>query len=198
MKRILTFVALFGAATVASAHTGHGTHSLSEGLTHPLGLDHLLAMVAVGVWSSLALPGAQRWQGPAAFLSTMSIGAVLGAAGLVLPLTEAGIALSVALFGAMLLAGTRLPQRAGLLLIAAAASLHGLAHGAELPASASFAANDFVTYALGFLGSTTVLHLAGLSLGAAVLKLQRSLQPAVWRVLGVTLGAAGLLMLARI
>lgn len=193
MKRILTFVALLGAATVVSAHPGHGTFSLSAGLTHPLGLDHLLAMMAVGVWSSLALPGAQRWQGPAAFLSAMSVGAVLGAAGLVLPLIEAGIALSVALFGAMLLAGTRLPQRAGLLLIAAAASLHGLAHGAELPAGASFAA-----YALGFLGSTTVLHIAGLSLGAAVQKLQRSLQPTVWRSLGLTLGAAGLLMLARV
>lgn len=193
MKRILTFVALISAATVASAHPGHGVFSLSAGLSHPLGLDHLLAMVAVGVWSSMALPSAQRWQGPATFLSAMSIGALLGAAGLVLPLTEAGIALSVALFGAMLLAGTRLPQRAGLLLIAAAAALHGLAHGAELPAGASFAA-----YALGFLGSTTVLHIAGLSLGDAVQKLRRSAQPAVWRGLGLTLGAAGVLMLARI
>lgn len=193
MKRILTFVALISTATLASAHTGHGTHSLSEGLTHPLGLDHLLAMVAVGVWSSMALPGARRWQGPTTFLSAMGIGAVLGAAGLVLPLTEAGIALSVALFGAMLLAGTRLPQRAGLLLIAAAAALHGLAHGAELPAGASF-----VAYALGFLGSTTVLHVAGLSLGGAVQKLQRNVQPAVWRGLGLTLGTAGLLMLSRI
>jgi urease accessory protein len=193
MKRILSFVALLGAASVASAHPGHGTFSLSAGLSHPLGLDHLLAMVAVGVWSSMALPGAQRWQGPAAFLAAMSLGGVLGAAGLVLPLTEAGIALSVALFGAMLLAGTRLPQRAGLLLIAAAAALHGLAHGAELPAGAHFAA-----YALGFLGSTAVLHVAGLSLGRGVQQLRRGVQPAVWRGLGLTLGAAGLLMLARI
>lgn len=197
MKRILTFIALLGAASVASAHPGHGVFSLSAGLTHPFGLDHLLAMVAVGVWSSRVLPGAQRWQGPAAFLAAMTLGAVLGAAGLVLPLTEVGIevgiALSVVLFGAMLLAGTRLPQRAGLLLIAAAATLHGLAHGAELPAGAHFAA-----YALGFLGSTTVLHLAGLSLGGGVQQLRRGVQPAVWRGLGLTLGAAGLLMLARI
>jgi len=67
MNRILSLVALLVAAstaTTASAHTGHGTHSLLNGLSHPLGLDHLLAMVAVGTWSAVALQGARRWAWP--------------------------------------------------------------------------------------------------------------------------------------
>ena len=78
------------------------------GLTHPFGLDHLLAMVAVGVWSSRVLPGVQRWQGPAAFLGAMVLGALAGAAGLSLPGTEQGIALSVAALGALLADARRL------------------------------------------------------------------------------------------
>jgi urease accessory protein len=187
-KRILTLLALLGAASAASAHTGHGTHSLFEGLSHPLGLDHLLAMVAVGTWSAVALPGAKRWAGPLTFLGAMVAGALLGAMGLALPGTEAGIALSVVMFGAMLVAGQRLPQGAGLALIAAAATLHGLAHGAELPVGGSFAA-----YAAGFGATTALLHVAGVGLGTAL----RDAQAVVWRGLGGALGATGLLLLAR-
>jgi urease accessory protein len=189
MKRFLSFAALLGAATLASAHTGHGTHSLFEGLSHPLGADHLLAMVAVGLWSALALRGSQRWQAPATFLAAMTAGAAAGAAGLSLPGTESGIALSVSVFGVMLLAGQRLPQRAGLVLIAVAAALHGLAHGAELPLGASFGA-----YAAGFLATTALLHAAGLGLGG----LLGAARQTVWRVAGAGLGVAGLLLLARV
>ena len=188
MKRFLSLLALLGAASAASAHTGHGTHSLMAGLAHPFGLDHLLAMVAVGLWSAVTLRDATRWYGPITFLTGMSMGATLGAAGLVLPGTEAGIALSVGVFGLMLLAGDRLPQRLGLLMIALAAALHGLAHGAELPVGGSFAA-----YAAGFLVMTAALHAAGVGLGAAL----RDARALVWRGLGAGLGAAGLLLLAR-
>ena len=188
MKRILSLAVLLGTATAASAHTGHGTHSLFAGLAHPFGLDHLLAMLAVGLWSARVLPAAQRWQGPLCFLSAMSLGALLGAAGVSLPGTELAIAASVVVMGAMLLAGERLPQRSGLGLIAAAAALHGLAHGAELPAGGVFAA-----YAAGFLLMTAVLHAAGLGLGSVL----RSARALVWRSTGAALGAAGLLLMLR-
>ena len=190
MKRILTLVALAGAASVASAHTGHGTESLFEGLAHPLAADHLLAMLAVGLWSAVALPGAQRWLGPLSFLAAMTFAAALGAAGAALPFGEVGIALSVAVFGAMLIAGRRLQANAGLALIAAGAALHGLAHGAELPAGGSFLA-----YAAGFLVVTAALHVAGVGIGAAL----REARAAVWRVLGSAFGGAGfVLLLTRI
>ena len=188
INRILSLAALLLAATAASAHTGHGTHSLFEGLSHPLGLDHLLAMVAVGTWSAVALQGARRWAGLLTFLGAMTAGALLGALGLALPGTEAGIALSVVVFGAMLVAGQRLSQGAGLALIAAAATLHGLAHGAELPAGGSFAA-----YAAGFGATTALLHVAGLGLGTAL----QGAKAMVWRGMGAAMGAAGLLLLVR-
>lgn len=188
IKRILLLATLLAAASAASAHTGHGTHSLAEGLAHPFGLDHLLAMLAVGVWSATALKGVQRWAGPATFLGAMTVGAALGAAGLALPLTEVGIAASVAVLGLMLLAGRQLPQRAGLLLIALAASLHGLAHGAEMPVGGSFAA-----YAAGFALTTALLHTAGVGLGVALAQAQAW----VWRSAALATTAAGLVLMAR-
>jgi urease accessory protein len=130
-------LALALAAGTAAAHTGHGTESLFEGLAHPLGLDHLLAMVAVGVWSAAAFDGARRWLAPLTFLAAMTAAALLAMAGASLPFVEHGIALSVTLFGAMLAFPRRVPAVPGLALVAAAAALHGLAHGAELPAGAS-------------------------------------------------------------
>ena len=147
MKRLpksLFTAALATTALAAQAHTGHGTHSLMEGLAHPFGLDHLLAMVAVGVWSVSALPQGKAWQGPATFLLALVASAALGAAGVSLPFLEQGVALSVVLFGAMLvLARQPLPAALGLGLVAAAASLHGLAHGSETPET------GFAGYAVG-------------------------------------------------
>jgi len=94
----------------------------------------------------------------------------------------------VVVFGAMLVAGQRLPQGVGLALIAIAATLHGLAHGAELPAGGSFAA-----YAMGFGATTALLHVAGLGLGTAL----QGAKALVWRGLGAAVGAAGLLLLVR-
>lgn len=189
MIRWLGSALLLGACGAASAHTGHGIASLFEGLAHPFGLDHLLAMVTVGAWSALVLPAGRRWLGPAAFLAAMTVGAALGAGGLALPFVEHGIALSVALFGAMLLAGTRLPVPAGLALIALAAAVHGIAHGAELPAGGVFGA-----YAAGFLAMTAALHLAGVGLGGWL----RGLKAPVRQALGLALAGGGVLLLARL
>ncbi len=182
-------LALALAAGTAAAHTGHGTESLFEGLAHPLGLDHLLAMVAVGVWSAAAFDGARRWLAPLTFLAAMTAAALLAMAGATLPFVEHGIALSVALFGAMLAFPRRVPAVPGLVLVAAAAALHGMAHGAELPAGASVAG-----YALGFLVTTATLHAGGVGLGT----LLRERGARLWQAGGALLGMAGLALLARV
>lgn len=184
----LAAVTLALATAAAQAHTGHDTGSLFAGLAHPLGLDHLLAMVAVGVWSVLALPAGRRWAGPFVFMTGLAAGAAAGVAGIALPLVEPAIALSVVVFAAMLARPRALPAAAGLALTALAAALHGLAHGAELPAGAGFAA-----YAAGFLGTTGLLHALGLGLGRVIAPLQRW----VWHLLASGLGLAGLTLLAR-
>lgn len=181
-------VLLLAAAGSASAHPGHGSASLLAGLAHPLGLDHLLAMVAVGLWSAAALPRERAALGPLAFLAAMVGGATLALSGLVLPFVETGIAASVLVFGAMLAFPRHVGTGAGLALIAAAAGLHGFAHGAELPLGASVAG-----YALGFLASTAALHAGGLGLGV----LLRERGALAWRVLGGLTGLAGLALLVR-
>ncbi len=182
-------LALGAVSVAASAHTGHGTHGFFAGLEHPMGLDHLLAMVAVGVWSAAALPAGRKAWGPMAFIAALIGGAVLGTQGVALPLVESAIAMSVVLFGLMLVLARRLPVAAGLTVVAASAALHGLAHGAELPNGASFAA-----YAAGFVLTTAALHTSGLSLG---LWLQRR-QAWLWSALGLAVSASGLVLLARI
>ncbi|MGD9831944.1 MAG: HupE/UreJ family protein [Piscinibacter sp.] len=176
------------AAGTASAHTGHGSESLFQGLTHPLGLDHLLAMMAVGVWSAAAFDGARRWLAPLTFLTAMTAAALLAMAGVSVPFVEHGIALSVLMFGAMLAFARRVPAAPGLALVAAAAALHGMAHGAELPAGASVAG-----YALGFLATTAALHAGGVGLGVAL----RERGAWIWRSGGALLGLAGVVLLAR-
>lgn len=182
----LLLAALAGSA---AAHTGHGTESLFQGLAHPFGVDHLLAMVAVGVWSAAAFQGARRWLGPITFLSAMALGAGLAFSGLAVPWVEPGLAVSVIAFGAMLAFATRTPAGPGLLLVAASALLHGLAHGAEFPGSV-----QVVAYATGFLATTALLHTGGLALGSRL----RSAAPRLWQGLGALLGAAGLTLLMRV
>ena len=122
IRRATAAALLAGLAGAAQAHTGHGTHSLMEGLVHPFGLDHLLAMVAVGVWSVSALPAGKAWHGPATFLLALVLSALAGTMGLTLPYLEQGVAMSVVLFGLMLAIATRpLPPALGLGLIAMAA-----------------------------------------------------------------------------
>jgi urease accessory protein len=193
IRRAATAALLAGLAGAAQAHTGHGTHSLMEGLVHPFGLDHLLAMVAVGVWSVSALPQGKAWQGPATFLLALVTSAALGAAGVSLPFLEQGVALSVVLFGAMLvLARQPMPAAVGLGLVAAAASLHGLAHGAETPAT------GFAGYAAGFLLTTAALHVGGVVAGLGI---RRALnERSGWALggLGALLGASGLVLFGQL
>jgi len=192
-EKLLVAAVLASTTLAAQAHTGHGTHSLLEGLVHPMGADHLLAMLAVGVWSVSALPAGKAWQGPAAFLLALVFSAALGALGVTLPFLEHAVSLSVVLFGAMLMLAWRpLPARVGLGLIAAAASLHGLAHGSESPAT------GFAGYAAGFLLTTSALHLGGLGIGQVIRRLFAERRGMALGSLGAALGGAGLYLFAQV
>lgn len=189
LHRLSLLALLACTAGAASAHPGHGLGSgFMAGLAHPLGgLDHLLAMVAVGLWSAAVLPAGRRWWGPAAFAGAMLTGAVLGAAGLALPALEAGIAASVVLLGLLLAGPARLGAAGGALLVGAAGLAHGMAHGVEAPPAALFAA-----YVAGFGLSTLALHGLGLAAGARM----RGWSTGAWRVTGFALSLAGTLLLA--
>jgi len=176
----------------AQAHTGHGTHSLMEGLTHPLGTDHLLAMVAVGLWSVSALPAHKAWQGPATFMLALVLSAMAGAMGFAPAFLEHAIALSVVLFGAMLVWHKTLPAASGLGLMAAAASLHGLAHGAETPAT------GFAAYAMGFLLTTATLHLLGAGAGLSLRRLLAQRSHMALGGMGLAMAGAGTYLFAQV
>ncbi len=192
----LSLVSLTLASGMAQAHTGHGVSTVMEGLAHPLGLDHLLAMVAVGVWSVRALPANKTWQGPATFLLALLLSAVLGATGVAVPYLEHAIALSVVLFGAMLVfANSRMPVATGLGLVALAASLHGLAHGAELPASGLA---GFSAYATGFVLTTTLLHGGGVLFGLSIQRFMAHRAKVATAATGLLLGGAGVYLLQQL
>lgn len=163
MRQILSafiLVAASLAATPAFAHSGHGTSSLAAGLAHPFnGLDHLLAMIGVGLWA-MQLGGRNLWAVPLAFVATMAVGACGSLLGLPLPQVELGIAGSVVAIGLLVGFGAKLPSGMAAALVALFAFFHGHAHGSELPEAASA-----LGYGLGFVISTTLLHGIGLSLG---------------------------------
>ncbi|MEW5963599.1 MAG: HupE/UreJ family protein [Pseudomonadota bacterium] len=142
----------------AFAHTGHATSGLAAGLAHPMaGLDHLLAMLAVGVWAAMQ-PTSRAWAGPAVFVAMLAAGAGLGLAGIAVPFVEPGILASVVLFGVMIVAARHLPADAGLAMIGGFALLHGHAHGTE-------AVGAVAGYMAGFMAASALLHMAGFALG---------------------------------
>lgn len=152
-----------GALLSAAAHAHSdqvSTGGFMAGYLHPLtGLDHLLAMVAVGIWgATLGVP--LMWALPVAFPFMMVVGAVLAIFGLPLPYVELGVALSVLVLGAAIAMRWRAPMPAAIAIVSAFGFLHGYAHGSELPGSAAPA-----TYAAGFIISTGLLHLAGIAFG---------------------------------
>jgi urease accessory protein len=183
-KRTAVFAALAMAATPALAHTGGAVSGLYAGLSHPLlGLDHLLAMAAVGVWSA-AMPAGRAWQGPALFAALLAAGAVLGMGGTPLPLVEPGILASVVILGVMIAAFRFIPPAAGLAAIGVFALLHGHAHGTEATGTAA-------SYMLGFVTASGALHLAGYAGGRLLGRLRYGLAAS-----GAAFAAAGLLIAA--
>lgn len=173
---------------IALAHTSHGELAgltgVAAGSLHPLtGLDHVLAMIAVGMLGA-QMGGRALWALPAAFLSVMLAGGVLGLAGLPLPAVELAILLSVLVLGALIALGRPLPAALALSVVALFAAFHGYAHGAEMPAQASG-----LLYGLGFAVATGCLHGAGIGLAQA---LGRGARPRALRYAGVTIVALGI------
>ena len=188
LRCALLALAFVPAAALAHEEAGQAAGFLA-GLVHPVsGLDHVLAMVAVGLWGAV-LGAPALWVLPVAFPLMMAVGGVLGLIGLPLPAVEVGIAVSAVVLGAMVLADARPPLVVAAIVVAFFAIFHGHAHGTELPPGTSA-----LSYSLGFVIATGLLHAAGIALGA----LHR--WPAgrwLVRSAGGAVGAAGLVFLWR-
>jgi urease accessory protein len=192
--RITTLAAGLAAAfspSIASAHTGIGdTAGFFHGFEHPLsGLDHVLAMVLVGIlaWQ---VGGRALYAVPATFVLLMAIGGVAGMAGVDVPFVELGIALSVIVFGLAVAFRVKAPVLATVPLVGLFAIFHGHAHGAEMPENAAGLA-----YGLGFMLATALLHAAGIGLGFALARTGEN-DGAVVRIAGGAAAAAGFAILA--
>ncbi len=163
MTRTLFLSILFlGASTSAALAHGQAGEATGFGIGfgHPLGgLDHVLAMVAVGLFAA-TLGGRALWAVPLTFLAVMAVGGALGMAGVSLPFVETGIALSIIVLGLVVALRWQAPLALAMMLVGGLALFHGHAHGTEMPTTAAGA-----SYALGFLLGTALLHLAGLGLG---------------------------------
>ena len=188
--RLLFFTAALFVPVAASAHPGlpGHTHGFANGFAHPFsGLDHLLAMTAVGLWAAQR-GGRALWMVPLAFVSLMAVSGMLGMAGFgQIPLLEQAIAASVLVLGIFLAVAARLPMWASVLVIGLFAMFHGYAHGAEMPATASG-----LLYGLGFVLATATLHLFGIGLGLAA---QKTNSMNVVRCAGVAIAAGGIYLL---
>lgn len=147
--------------SVASAHPeAGGVGGLVSGFLHPLtGLDHVVAMVAVGLWGAY-LGAPAMWLLPVIFPMVMAFGGALGILGVPLPGTEVGIALSGVLLGLAVACAARPPLWVAGTLVGVFAIFHGHAHGTELPHAA-----NALTYAVGFVVATGLLHLGGIAFG---------------------------------
>jgi len=181
-------LALSALPAAAHAHT-FGAHDAGfvHGFLHPVGgLDHLLAMVAVGLWAAQR-GGAALWALPVAFVTAMIGGGLLGMGGIDLPGVELGIVGSVIALGALIALQSRLPLAASVAAVAAFAVFHGHAHGAEMPEAAAP-----LLYGLGFALATALLHGAGVAAALSVRRLTRDGAGALaLRGVGALIGLGG-------
>lgn len=193
MKRILSLalLAFMVAPGAALAHTGVGaTHGFVHGLMHPVGgLDHVLAMVAVGVLAA-TLGGPALWLIPASFVVMAAVGGLIGAGHLALPYVEIGIAVSVIVLGVVVALRAKLPTALAMAMVGLFGLYHGFAHGAEMPVDASGLA-----YGLGFLGATIALHAAGIGLGLGINSLGSRPAARLAQVGGTAMAVAGVALL---
>lgn len=193
LRALLALAAALPAA--AFAHTGVDGHTHLDfftGLLHPLtGMDHLAAMVAVGLWSALAArrAGPELLWGPLGFAGMLLAGALLGLQGVQLPAVEPMIAASLLVTGLLVVTRWHVPGIAAALIVGVFAAFHGLAHGSELAGAPS----AWVTLS-GMLAATALLHLAGLSAGWAL----RGASAWLPRAAGAAVAVFGVTLLARL
>ena len=179
-------------ATPAFAHPGHGDPlGLTHGFMHPLsGADHVLAMIAVGLYAA-QLGGRAMWMLPAAFMTAMIAGGAMGYTDVPIPMVEQGMGLSVIAMGAIIALGFKIPVKVAAVLVAVFAVFHGHAHGSEGSAVASF-----LPYAVGFIVATLGLHLTGIALAQGLNRLEHRRAMFLVRVAGVAGAVAGSVLLA--
>jgi len=187
-KAILTFVAMLAPTSRALAHTGTGVAvGLQSGFLHPVtGLDHLVAMVAVGLWGA-QLGSPAIFILPITFPLVMAFGGLLGIVGFTLPFAETAIALSGIALGLLVTLRARPPLAVAMLIVGAFAIFHGYAHGRELPNAA-----DPLAYAVGFVVATGLLHLCGILIGLLV---RWPLGEQAVRACGIVVGSVGVYFL---
>ena len=185
---LLVVALFFAAASAAFAHPGSlHVDGIASGFFHPLsGWDHLLAMLAIGLWAA-QLGGRACWRVPAVFVGVMALAAVGGHFLGVIPGVDQGIAASVLGLGLLLASAARLPLAASLGLAGIFAVFHGMAHGAEMPATAGG-----IGFGAGFIAATALLHAAGVSLGFGVARLSERAP----RLIGWGLAAVGAALFA--
>lgn len=156
--------------SLAFAHVGVGEyHGFLLGLSHPFsGFDHLVAMIAIGLWAA-QLGGNARWSVPLGFVMVMACSGILSLYVSPLPFVESGITLSLLILGLLIAATVRLPVMVSILIAAIFAVFHGSAHGAELPPNIAA-----LSYASGFVTATALLHLSGIGIASLLNKYGRS------------------------
>ncbi|MGF6158420.1 urease accessory protein [Ensifer sp. KUDG1] len=166
-RRILiAAAALIASAAPAFAHLNPAEHgSFAAGFSHPLfGIDHILVMIAVGLWAA-QIGGRALWVVPTAFVSMMAVGFALAVAGVGLPFVEPAILASVVALGLLVAMAVRLDTAASAAIVGVFALFHGHAHGAELGSAGALA------FSVGFILATAALHVAGIGLGVTLQRL---------------------------
>ena len=190
-QRIPTLLVLFlFLPSIAFAHTGiDQTAGFLHGLAHPIGgADHLLAMLAVGIWAA-QIGGQALWRVTGTFVAVMLLGGLLGIANIPLPFIEEGILVSIVVLGILITGAFKIRLVYSCLLVGVFAIFHGYTHGSEMPTSISAA-----SYALGFVMATAVLHLSGI--GLAVLMKKTKVQM-MGRFAGSTIALCGVYLASQ-
>ena len=192
MRLLLALAILALSPTLAFAHTGVGhTAGFLHGFEHPIGgIDHVLAMVAVGVFA-FVLGGRALWLVPLSFVGMMVVGFALGIAQVDVPFVELGIALSSVVIGAAAALGRPMPVALAMGLVGIFAIFHGHAHGAEMPDTAGG-----LTYALGFIVATALLHATGILAALGASRIVGRYGKAAAQVAGAVFALAGVGVLA--
>ena len=169
-KLVLAVMALGLMAVGAEAHPGHGATGFMAGLAHPFtGLDHMIAMMAVGLFAA-RLGGKAIWMVPLSFVGLLAVGGAWGMAGMFLPVAESIVLLSVAVLPAVAVMRWKANVATACALVGIFALFHGYAHGLELPDGLSG-----LSYAAGFVTASVSLHVVGIGLGLGLYRLHQKL-----------------------
>lgn len=188
IRRITLALAALAATTApAFAHLNPEEHgSFMAGFSHPLfGLDHILVMVAVGLWAA-QIGGKALWGVPAAFVATMAIGFSLAVSGVDLPFVEPAILASVVALGLLVAMAVKLDTTMAAAIVAVFALFHGHAHGGELGTAGA------LSFGIGFVVATAFLHIAGIGLGLGIARLSGGAIAA--RIIGGLTALAGVVL----